>query len=322
MAISPQEADFLIDRAVRAMRELPVSNGLSADVVEKVRLACATNAPSFSSTPGTLSSFGSRLMRPSNLFAITAAALFIALATQWTASNSNGNCAFAQVQEQVTKTKSVQYVETDKSTSSDNKRGPEVVRHVMILGSSLSRSDITVHDGEKLDKGYHWPLKPDHYINVYDARQGKLITLYPEKKEFIAADTLSPVTDDGKVVTEGLRDTKADLYEEIRRVPMNTAKRISERLIDGKKAIGFATEETTSPKQNLQITKRTYWIDPDTKLPIRIEGSSQFTNADGVLDWVINEIVFDAPLDPKLLGTEPPKGWTDLNAKQSTETNQ
>src|SRR5262245_2896565 len=81
--------------------------------------------------------FGAIIMRPRNLVAIAASALFIVLATQWFSTPSVGSVAFAQVQDQVAKTKSAQYTEVRTDRMKDSKATVEMQSRVMILGTSI-----------------------------------------------------------------------------------------------------------------------------------------------------------------------------------------
>src|SRR6478672_1325067 len=143
MATNRDEFELQLDRAARALREVSVPDGPPADVVEKVRLSGASATVSHSdpiqralSTPNVsllsnranvLPITGAKLMRFRNLAAVAAAGLFIVLAAEWLSDRSNGNFAFAEVQAEVGKTKSVQYTETFKQVAPDGKPLPTLI---------------------------------------------------------------------------------------------------------------------------------------------------------------------------------------------------
>src|SRR4051794_19463843 len=157
MAINPDEIELLLDRAARGLREVSAPNEPPADVVEKVRLMGASAAPQHSElidrAPFTRAAApwirGVNVMRPRNLAAVAAAGLLIVFGTEWLSSQSNSNFAFAEVQEQVGRTKSVQYSETLIQATPDGKPLPTLVGHVKILGNRLMRNEMsTKSDGE------------------------------------------------------------------------------------------------------------------------------------------------------------------------------
>jgi outer membrane lipoprotein-sorting protein len=109
---------------------------------------------------------------------------------------------------------------------------------------------------------------------------------------------------------------KIDFYETIRAVPANPVKQLSEQAIDGKRAIGFVFEQTHQSSRGVDTWHRTYWIDPTTKLPIRIEVTCSNPSS-GDSEWVKSDFVFDAAIDESLFNTDPPAEYTDLTAHKS-----
>ena len=56
---------------------------------------------------------------------------------------------------------------------------------------------------------------------------------------------------------------------------------------------------------------RTYWGDPETKLPRQIDIEYRSVDAEnGGQAGTITNIVFDAHMDESLFSTDPPKGYT------------
>jgi hypothetical protein len=67
-----------------------------------------------------------------------------------------------------------------------------------------------------------------------------------------------------------------------------------------------------SPPAPLEALLPDRWVDPDTKLPIRIEVEYRSTHPmSGQSDWVVSDLIWDAPLDRSLFSTTPPEGYKE-----------
>jgi outer membrane lipoprotein-sorting protein len=256
-----------------------------------------------------------KLVRLRNIASLAAAAVVLFLLTAWLSSvGSNGSIAFAQVQAQVEKTKSVQYVQTRRDVTKQNQKAPVTEERVMVLGNLQRKEFQVIEPGDDLPDGASWATATEKIVTIYDPEKGKMLNLLPERKGYsYVKGFLSINPDDGKVETEELKPSKADFYKQIRDVPRDKAKQLPAKTVDGKSAVGFFVEEKIERKTGIDTWKRTYWVDEKTKLPIRIEVSMTSTvPMHGNSNWVINDIVFDAPLDAKLFSLEPPEGYKDL----------
>jgi hypothetical protein len=359
MAANPEEFDLLIDRAVHAVRELVIPEGPPADVVDKVRWTGERTQSAATPTVrvGIYSLFGAKVMRPRNLAAIAAAVLLMVLATQWLPVQHNGNFAFAEVQQQVGKTKSVQYTESPYGLLFGSTH-PTVIARVKILGNRIMRNELALQsrDGKQVDSSFlgPWGLS----IEITDLDKKKKATLYPEIRGYMSMDwggtfagiyTTSPeekkelekkaaaarkelaknapdVKASGTFVASGFDwdsakpDPLLDIYELIRHVPTDRAKKLDEKTINGKRAVGFLVEQDDSERNSKW--RHTWWVDPATKLPVQLEiswGGGEAT--DNRLAKVVSDIVFDAPLDPALFSIDVPPGYVDLGplAKKAME---
>lgn len=363
MATDPDEYELLLDRAVRAVREVAVPNGPPADVVEKVRLASTTTAARqvdsidrAQSAPETFSSpivlvrtFGVKLMRPRNLAAIAVAGLLIVLGTQLLPIQPSGNFAFAEVLEQVRKTKSAQYTEMSTLPMPDGKPGPTLVGHVKIIGDRLKRTelDVQLNHGENDHRDFLGPW--GHSVEIIDLNQKKKATLYPEVKgymimpwrgTFAGAYVLPPEEVKKQSKEAGVNtkttntfvagefnwdlakpDPQMDIYELIRHVPPDRAKKLEEKIMNGKRAVGFLVEQDEKPANITTKWRHSWWVDPATKLPMQLEISWRSDAKGFGGEKVISDIVFDAPVDPVLFSIDLPAGYTDLGpaAKKAEE---
>jgi hypothetical protein len=307
------------------------------------RVQAALDVPSTARMPSFIQ--GAKLMSTRNLIAAAAAAVVIFCFTHWMPSGSHGDFAFAQVQEQVTKSKSAQYVETWKSQSNDHSFDELSTKVVKILGNKFKREELSVQTFKW--KGVERILDPTtKSVIIYDFDKGESLILFPETREFVRQPTRAksphetgldspvisvPAGKENDPFAASLTwqlatyepQTQYDLYSLVYSVPSEKAERLPEKTIDGKRVIGFHTEKNAPvvEEQNVDhhIWQHTWWIDCTTRLPIRLEithrGGGDFANA---IDCTVSDIVFDGPLDPALFSTDPPKGWIELTMKKPT----
>ena len=247
------------------------------------------------------------LIRPRNLVGIAAALVAITFAAHWIPQLSSGNFAFAQVQETVGETKSVEYTQSWKRYFGEKLESED--DHVVAVSGTALRDEET-------GKGQFPDGRPNvwHSVEIRDPAKPKWLILYPDQKQFFYKEELFGIVD-GKLVAEKIRpDTNPQFYESIRRVPTEKAVKLPEKSINGRNAVGFLVEETMQGIPG-NDRKTTYWVDVETKLPIRIEQHDLPTSISGSLDIVTDNIVFDKGIDPGKFGFEPPAGWEDITEK-------
>jgi hypothetical protein len=260
-------------------------------------------------------------MSPRNL-AIAAVVLFAMLLVEvWPFSKTTRVLAFAEVQGQIETTKSVQYTETRQDMSHDGKSvAPKTETRTMILGRYLERDELKVlTSGDKLEGGAKWLPHPDHSISIFDAKAGKDILLLPESKRFSkvkGTGSFSP--DNGKITFEKITPMpEVDFYKQIRDLLSGKAEKLPDRTIDGKRTLGYRfvekQEEKFGKKSFTNTSTRDIWVDPGTKLPVRIEGRFRSDHPMiGATDYVMSDFIWDAPLDPSLFSTNPPEGYKEM----------
>ncbi len=250
--------------------------------------------------------------------AVTGLAVVFALTLWFSLVGSNTSVAFAEVQGRVARARSVQYVKITRDKPREGKpTGPEWVVRVMILGRYLERREIiSVTAGDELEDGQEWVVPISGAVSIRDAENGKNITLYPQTKSYSIATHYAQLLDDWSVKTEKIKPfPEADFYQQMRRTPTKKAKTVPERMIGGKKVIGFRVEEKTTRERGVDTLMQTYWVDPDTKLPVQIE--SVFISTDpfmGQSESVVKDIVFGAPLDEALFSIDPPEGYSAVTS--------
>ena len=257
-------------------------------------------------------------MSPWNVSVATVLLVAVFLVAVWLAPmNTISVLAFAEVQGQIEKTKSVQYTETRQDQTPDgSKSGPKIETRVMILGRYLKRDDRrALTPGDKLEEGAMWTQGPGHIISIFDAKAGKNLVLLPETKQFSRTQgTASISPDDGSIEIEKMTPLPgADFYEQFRRLRGDKAEKLAERVIDGKRTLGFRFVEKTERKRGTDTFTRDFWVDPTTKLPLRLEVSFRSTIPKmGRSNWILSDFIWDSRLDQSLFSTDPPEGYVEM----------
>jgi hypothetical protein len=294
-------ADRAIDRAHAALRVLPAE------------------PPARPLAPY---SWKRQLWRPRNLIAAAATVLAILFASQWLSTQSGSNIAFAQVQEQIAKTRTVQFRTISNRTIGTNVL-PEALIKTMILGTHLKREELTLKDPGKLEEARKWGVVPN--ITIHNVATGQLLILQPEEKLYSSPQNFGFFVPQGEKLSQKeidaakahtekwLKDPQVDFFNEIRHFPENKATKLPEQIIDGKQTVGFQIEQKQDDQSHHVTSRTTYWIDTETKLPVRIE-YLRTDNAELGLGFntVMKDFVFDAPLDESLFSFTPPADYTEL----------
>jgi outer membrane lipoprotein-sorting protein len=178
----------------------------------------------------------------------------------------------------------------------------------LLQSKSATYKIIVSLDGEKdtTFKGYY--LAPGRTrqeneltISITDAERGKMVSLTPMVKQAIVFDIVkspagteggSPFIDLMKML-EGLRGNKSMEVREL-----------GEKVIDGKKAFGFAFAQGGMTAE--------MWGDAETKRILRTQWTANGVPKSTI---VMTDFVFDVPLDEKLFATDPPEGWKVVKGK-------
>ncbi|MES2789728.1 MAG: hypothetical protein V4719_08910 [Planctomycetota bacterium] len=225
--------------------------------------------------------------------------------------------AFANVQSQLKKVKAVQYVEIRIEDEEWNK-------------AHAQQRDLKINTGDIFFPRRHFVLAPYGHrtetldpsgqvqsVHIADWQTGTSVMLHPKEKRCMIFE--SQVTIHAKTGQQTETKIKPtlynNLYAEIHEIPPGATTQLPAKFLDGKRAVGFLWEQKIVKQAGTDTWKRTYWIDPDTRRPVRIEISQRSTDKRvGPSDWVQRDFVFDADLSPALFHTKPPEGY-------ATETN-
>jgi outer membrane lipoprotein-sorting protein len=134
----------------------------------------------------------------------------------------------------------------------------------------------------------------DDTIGILERAKHQTLTLNPKQKKAI--------------LTLGLSDMMGppNIYELFLNATQDKLENLPEETIDGKKAIGYRVRfGLAADKKEARV-----WVDPTTKLPVRIEQSEKDKSGRETAHMVFSDFVFDAPLDAALFRMTPPEGYT------------
>ena len=232
-------------------------------------------------------------LRRIKVVAAAAASAFLAASILWLLpSVISANVAFADVKDEIRRANTVQYRET---RTDENNPQPRISK-VFIQGRYLHRTERIGVRGEVEN------------IGIQNAETGTLVSIDPQRKRFVILEKQVSILSDGPTKERDIEPMpEAQFYASIRELPGNEAERLEGvRVIDNKKAVGFRLKE----EDDWGTWTRTFWVDPDTKLPLRIEISYRSPRKDLVgSDWIQSDFVWNAELDPSLFSTKPPEGY-------------
>lgn len=234
--------------------------------------------------------------------------------------NSNDNLAFAEVVKRVGQARSVKYVELNWAVNNDGNRGPKTETTAYISGRYLERVERRqVSEGDELPEGQHWVRQPEHYITISDLKNGIYVNLFPKEKLYSRNGTVMGLSQDGMMFIERRVKPRpgADLYASMSNVPFDKAEKIPSRRIDDRLVFGYRITEKIEKEDGIDYWERIYWVDPDTKLPVRIEVSHNSTRPRTASSrWIQRDIEFNVDLDKTLFSTEIPPGYTDKSREE------
>ncbi len=265
-------------RRVRALNQIEPNAEATRRAVERVR-STLLNQPNVNTARPTADRPSWRLLMATRIACTSAAAACLVGLVVWLGlSGPWESIAFADVQEQLERMENVTL-----KVSALGKRQAEWVPHVgrmTTTRSGMARGEMSNGD-----------------VVVLNPKQGRCLQLKVKEKKAVLG-TVFP-------------RQKTSLFQKLRKIHKDPIKRLPDREIDGKRAIGFLVvlEETEFPSG----TEASVWVDPHTRLPVRLEmneiSSAGGNPAPGPM-IVMDEIVFDRQLDESLFDTTPPAGYT------------
>jgi len=238
--------------------------------------------------------------------------VMVVLASLLPNGNSNATVAFAQVQQQIEQVKTAQYRSTRRSHVGQNRRLDET-RRVMILGRYRMREEVIISNPDE-----PWSADLREYTDIKNIETGRLIVLLPRVRQYsypqvlYAFDLVKGGVTESPLNRPPAKPPTVDLYQRIRDVPANATKPLPARMLNGKCAVGFQEVKRDESPDGTNTWTKNIWVDPQTRLPVRIESLFRSTHPGTVdTDFIMDEFIFDAPLDESLFSTDPPEGYQD-----------
>jgi hypothetical protein len=135
----------------------------------------------------------------------------------------------------------------------------------------------------------------DGSYGITDPVKHRVLLVRPDNKEAI--------------LMLGRNTLSINLYEPIKKLPGDaTARALPGKKLDGKEVLGFAVPAPCdSGCLKDKALTLIVWVDPGTRLPVRIETRDKDEKGDTI--EIVDQIVFDKALDEKLFVLEPPEGY-------------
>lgn len=274
------EPEDLVERAVAALRQLPLPGGPSAAVISQTSSALreAAHRPRINvlqritQMPWTF--------KTSALLGIAASLLAIYFGLL---NLTGGALAFADVVAVLEKVRSATW-RTATEVEMPHNQKVKSIGEGMFLAPSHERIEF-VFQGSK-------------GISIIDGEQGKILTLDPTGKTALVIDVKnvppgqeSPFGRTFQGLQEFVAEVQKDSDGKVERLGINT--------IDGRPAAGFRLEKGTFEVK--------IWADPNTSRPVRVE----YTSISGPKSHsVMSDFQVDVDLDASLFRLEVPKDYT------------
>jgi hypothetical protein len=135
----------------------------------------------------------------------------------------------------------------------------------------------------------------EHLVNIFDTESAKMLTLHTTGKTAVYTD----ITGDLQENTQNYLVFLLKFIPDLKNNPGFKARELGEKEIDGRKVVGFATNELT------------VWADAETALPVRIEIESMPMSA------VFTNFLFNVPVEEleHMVSMDVPDGYTLVESK-------
>jgi outer membrane lipoprotein-sorting protein len=166
---------------------------------------------------------------------------------------------------------------------------------------------------------YRMEMEKDNVVNISDFQAAKMLSLIPGQKTAVVFNLKNVPKDAGKEPGKDAKGPAASNYfEQLRqllgdRANLPAHERLGEKMIDGRKAVGFRIDSG--------IGSTTLWGDPKTGHPVRIEN---VYSGVPTTQTVMTEFDINVEVDPALLALDIPAGYKvqafDIDASPARES--
>jgi len=271
-----REAEQVIERAARALRQTPVPHGPPTET-----LAAVTALAESAGDAGKARTTKERTFLMKRIVPIAAGIVAVAAvagALLWLTVGEGGrSIAWADVQQQIGNVRTL----TMKVTIT-HEAIPQITMRMMFKEPGLIRQEV---------------IDPQKAVGIINMPEGRMLTLIEKEKKFIVVKLSSLSEQQMQRLHEG-----ADFLGMMKKMMDGSKKELGEREINGRSVKGYEVK-----KQSQQLVM-TLWADAKTGEPVEIEMSVSGAG----LKIVMTDFERNKELDDKLFSLEVPEGYTPM----------
>lgn len=221
------------------------------------------------------------MSHPATRYAVSAAVVVAILVFLWMGFGARQHVAFADLIQPILDAKTA----TFKITVQPKGR-PPVISQVSVSGNRL-RSEL-----------------PRGIVHITDFSQGRQVLLHPRGK-------VATIIEMKNLPKEGMPANYLDRFRDMLRQAESdangTTEELGEKQVDGQRSIGYRITENPGEVWTL-------WMNPDLRLPVRVELSSAYSPD---TQMSMSGFRFNVDLDESLFSLTPPEGYKVRNIEQN-----
>ena len=273
MAIDLNDDDLQVARLLEQIHDIEPEPSSTQDVVAKIRDRILVTP--LVAQPGVHSRTSARRIAFGSVTLVAA----VCFAIVFVVSMFDSRSAIAQIQERLSKVKSVKY-------SVHEQPEGEAIRNYQIFVSEPGRTRIEVGDE----------------ITIVDLSKKKMIHLNRQTRY--------------AKVTTGFNPRQAlSIYDELRRQSFDSLTKLPDRQIDDKETVGFLIDNGSTSRREMKLWTDSVTSLP-VRVESVMTPPRDSVLVRPVITSVADHFVFDEPIDETLFVIEPPAGYTvELDAR-------
>ena len=288
MSNQAHNEDEVLARLVREAGDRGVSpdplyvKELRARITDRVsEVACGRDDVSPATKRGT-----NTMKRVAHIVIAAAALAAVALFASWLVmGGGTASIAFAEVAKALDSLRTAAFDEATEVKDPVDGKSRTLHSKSLFLAPSRQRCEMAMPTGSGTDTATS--------IMILDFQAMKGLTLIPEQKQAVAVDLAKIKKPSGP----------SNMFEQVRQLVRQgssgaeKAESLGRKQVDGRAAVGFRIKNN--------MADMTFWADPQSARPVRIELDSPSFNARSVM----SNFRYDMELDSALFSLEPPAGY-------------